>query len=251
MIPGFEEQLVGLTSDKPSDIAVTFPKDYGHVDLAGKDVTFKITVKQVLEGQLPELDDAFVAKFNIKEGGIEALKKDIKQNMERELERRISTMNREKTFDKLLEINKFDLPLALIDQEIADLKHEMYLRVFGHEHSENEHIPDFPRELFEEQATRRVHLALLFQEYVKKHAMSVDSSRVDAMIEKLAAAYEHPDELRAWYKGDKERLSEIESLVMEEMVSEKILEDAKTTKTTLDYESVMNPKKDSKSDKGE
>ncbi len=244
MIPGFEEGLVGAKKDKQFEIKVTFPKDYGHKDLAGKDTTFNITVKKVMEGQLPKLDDAFAALFNIKEGGIEALTKDIKQNMERELERKVSSMNREHTFNKLLEINKFDLPNALIDQEIGHLKHEMYHRVFGHEHTENEKIPDFPRALFEEQANRRVHLGLLFSEYVKKHNLTVDAARVDAMIEKFASAYESPEELRAWYKGNKERLAEIEALVMEELVSEKILEDAKIVKKKMEYNEVMNPKKD-------
>lgn len=250
MIPGFEESLVGGTINKPFDIKVDFPKDYGHKELAGREATFKITVKKLMEGKLPELDTAFAEKFNIKEGGVDALAEDIKQNMERELDRRVSSMNREKAFDKLLEMNKFDLPMALIDQEIAHLKHEMYHRVFGHEHSDNEQIPDFPRALFEEQATRRVHLGLLFSEYVKKHELKVEPARVDAMIEKLASAYESPDELRAWYQGNKERLAEIEALVMEEMVSEKILESAKVVKRKMDYEAVMNPKKDNE-DKGE
>lgn len=250
MIPGFEDGLIGGKIGKEFDIKVNFPKDYGHKELAGKEATFKITVKKVMEGQLPELNDDFAKKFNIADGGVDALKKDIKQNMERELERRVSSMNREKAFDRLLEKNKFDLPKALVDQEIEHLKHEMYHRVFGHEHSDNEQIPDFPRALFEEQANRRVHLGLLFSEYVKKHKMDVDPVRVEAMIEKFASAYESPDELRAWYKGNKERLAEIEALVMEEMVSEKILEDAKIVKIKMDYDAVMNPKKDNE-DKGE
>jgi trigger factor len=249
MIPGFEDGLIDAKKDNEFDLQVKFPKDYGHNDLAGKKATFKTTVTKIMEGKLPKLDEAFAEKFNIKDG-IETLTKDIKQNMERELEHRISSMNREKAFDKLLEKNKFDLPKALIDQEIGHLKHEMYHRVFGHAHSDNEQIPDFPRELFEEQATRRVHLGLLFSEYVKKHEMVVDKARVDAMIEKFASAYESPDELRAWYHGNKERLAEIEALVMEEMVAEKILEHAKVVKKKMDYDAVMNPKKD-KEEKGE
>ena len=250
MIPGFEDGLIGAELNKEFDLNVTFPKDYGHKELAGKKTLFKVTVTKVMEGKLPALDDAFAEKFNIKEGGAEALTRDIKQNMERELERRVSSMNREKAFEKLMEVNTFDLPKALIDQEIEHLKHEMFHRVFGQEHKENEQIPDFPRELFEEQAVRRVHLGLLFSEYVKKHEMMVDKARVDAMIEKLASAYESPDELRAWYQGNKERLGEIEALVMEEMVADKILEDAKIVKTKMEYDAVMNPKKDNE-DKGE
>jgi trigger factor len=142
----------------------------------------------------------------------------------------------------LMEINKIDLPLALIDSEIEQLKHDMYHRLFGHEHHENETIPDFPRELFEEQAKRRVHLGLLFSEYVKKHQIVADQEKVDAMIEKFAGAYEDPEELRAWYRSSKEHLAEIEALVMEEVVADKIAADAKIKYKSTDYDSVMNPK---------
>ena len=243
MIPGFEDGIIGGKIGKPFDIKVNFPEDYGHKDLAGKEATFKITVHKVMEGKLPELNDAFAEKFNIKEGGIEALKKDIKENMARELERRVSMMNREKLFDKLMEVNTIDLPVALIDKEIEHLKHDMYHRLFGHEHKENEQIPDFPRELFEEQAKRRVHLGLLFSEYVKKHEIVADKDRVNAMIDKFASAYESPDELRAWYQTSKEHMAEIEALVMEDMVADKIAEDAKLKYKNKDYDSVMNPKK--------
>lgn len=243
MIPGFEDGIIGGKKDKQFDITVTFPEDYGHNELAGKEALFKITIRNIMEGKLPELDDAFAEKFNIKEGGIEALKKDIKDNMVRELERRVGMMNREKLFDKLMEVNKIDLPLALIDREIEQLKHDMYHRLFGHEHHDNEKIPDFPRELFEEQAKRRVHLGLLFSEYVKKHQIVADKDKVDAMIEKFAGAYENPDELRAWYRSSKEHLAEIEALVMEEMVADKIAADAKIKHKVADYDSVMNPKK--------
>lgn len=243
MIPGFEDGIIGAKIDKPFEIKVTFPVDYGHKDLAGKETTFKITVNKVMEGKLPELDNTFAEKFNIKEGGVDALTKDIKENMSRELERRVNVMNREKLFDKLLEVNKIDLPVALIDKEIEHLKHDMYHRLFGHEHKDDEQIPDFPRELFEEQAKRRVHLGLLFSEYVKKHQIVAEKDKVNAMIEKFASAYESPDELRAWYQSSKENLAEIEALVMEDMVADKIAADAKIKHKKMDYDSVMNPKK--------
>jgi trigger factor len=250
MIPGFEEGIIGAKKDKPFEIKVNFPDDYGHKELAGKEATFKITVHKVMEGKLPPLDEAFADKFNIKEGGMDALSKDIKENMVRELERRVSSTNREKIFNKLMEVNVFDLPLALIDKEIEHLKHDMYHRLFGNEHSENETIPDFPRSLFEEQAKSRVHLGLLFSEYVKKHELVADKERVNAMIEKFASAYETPQELRDWYHGSKERLAEVEALVMEEMVAEKISENAKLIEKVQKYNEVMNPAKDSKT-KGE
>lgn len=244
MIPGFEDGLIGGAIDAPFEITVKFPEDYNHKELAGKDAMFQITIRKVMEGSLPELDDVFAEKFNILEGGIEALRKDIRDNMARELERRISSTNRERIFDKSMEINLFEVPTALVDKEIEHLKHDMYHRLFGHEHHDNEKIPDFPRALFEEQAKRRVHLGLLFSEYIKFHKLSADKERVNAMIEKYASAYEDPEELRAWYKENNERLAEIEALVMEEVVAEKMSEKAKITEKKTSYDDVMNPKKD-------
>lgn len=243
MIPGFEEAIIGAELNKTKSIEVTFPVDYAHDTLAGKATRFDITVKKILEGQLPVLDDAFAEQFNIKEGGVDALKVDIKTNMVRELERRVGSMNRTIIFDALLKNNPFDVPKALIDKEIEHLKHEMYHQIFGNHHSDNEKIPDFPRALFEDKALHRVRLGLLFAEYVKKHAITVNQDRVDAMIDNLAKAYEDPAELRAWYNDSKERRAEIEALVMEEIVSEKIIESAQTTQKVMTYSQLINSDK--------
>ncbi len=250
MIPGFEDGLFGLKENANKDLEVTFPQDYGHADLAGKAARFHVTVKKVMKGELPEVNDTFAQLFNIKDGGVDALRADIKDNMTRELTRRVSSVNREAIFDKLLEKNSFDIPEALIEQEIQHLKHEMYHQIFGNEHSDDEQIPDFPRSMFEAKAIRRVHLGLLFSEYVKKHHIEVDGSRVDAMIEMFASAYERPEEVRAWYKGNKERLAEIEALVMEELVADQIIATATVAPKSSSYDEIMNPQ-DKAENKGE
>lgn len=250
MIPGFEQGIIGAAIGKEMEINVTFPKDYNHEKLAGKDAMFKITVHEVFEGDLPPLDESFFEKFGIKEGGLDALKKDIRENMERMLERQVSSMNRDKVFKLLIEKNSITIPKALIENEISSLKHEMYHRIFGPKHSENEKIPDFPRELFEADATRRVHLGLVFSAYVKKHQMVVDKARIDDMINKLAGAYEDSSEFRESYYKDKQQMEQIEALVLEEMVSDKLLESLKVKEKKMSYEAIMNPQKN-KEDQGE
>lgn len=250
MIPGFEEGLIGAEIDKPLDIKVTFPADYNHAALAGKDATFKITVTAVEEGRLPELNDEFAARFGIMEGGMDALRKDLIENMTRLLGRQVSSMNRETIFSKLLEKNSIALPKALVDDEIEDLKHEMFHRVFGNKHTENEKIPDFPRELFEEKANRRVQLGLVFSEYVKKHEIKVDQARIDAMIDQMSGAYQDADELRKHYQSNKKQMEQLEALVLEEMVADKLLETMTIKPKKMSYDDVINPKKDNE-DKGE
>lgn len=241
MIPGFEEGIKGGKKAKPFDINVTFPEAYHSKELAGKAAKFTITLHQVFEGALPELDDAFATTFNIKEGGVEALKADIRKNMERELERRVKHQNREHIFDVFMEHNPIDLPAAMIDREIEHLKHEMYHRVFGHEHHADEKIPDFPRELFLDQAKKRVHLGLLFSEYVKKHDIKVEAGRVDSMIDTLASAFEAPEEFKNYYRTDKKRSAEIETLVLEEMVAERIASEGTVKTVNKGYDEIMNP----------
>lgn len=242
MIPGFEEGIIGAEISKPTEITVTFPADYNHEPLAGKNAMFKIMVNAIEEGQLPELDDAFAEQFGIDEG-IDALKKDISENMTRMLERQLSSMNRDVVFSKLLEKNKIELPASLVDEEIHELKHEMFHRIFGPRHSENEKMPDFPREMFEEQAKRRVQLGLVFSAYVKKHQLTVDNDRIDAMIEKMAGAYDNPDELRDHYRKNERQMEQLKSLALEELVAEKLMSSMALTEKVMDYESVINPSK--------
>lgn len=239
MIPGFEDGLIGHSAGDTFKLDIKFPDDYGHKELAGQDTSFEIKVNAVKAGVRPELDDEFASLFNIKEGGIEALRNDIQKNMSRELAKRISSINRERIFDTFIEKNQFEIPNAMVDEEIKHLKHEMYHRIYGHHHSDNEKIPDFPRELFEDNAKRRVKLGLLCSEYVKKHELNVDETRVDAMLDKLAEAYDEPNEVHDWYRADKDRIADIEALVMEELISEKMLEDAVVVEKVMDYESVM------------
>ncbi len=243
MIEGFESGLIGAKLNTPVELNLTFPEQYHEASLAGKPARFNVTVRAIKAGELPPLDESFAALFNVKDGGIDALKKDIKQNMERELARRVSNLNRERVFEALLAQNVFDVPTALVDQEIEHLKHEMYHRIFGHEHSDNEKIPDFPRELFEEQAVRRVRLGLLFADYVKKHKLEVSPERVDQMIETLSTAFDDPQELRQWYRAKRERMAEIESLVMEEIAAEKMIEQCNKVMVEKTYDAVMNPPK--------
>lgn len=251
MIPGFEDGIKGAKAGEDIEIKVTFPEDYGQKDLAGKEATFKIKVNSVLAGKLPELNDAFAEKFNIKEGGVDALKKDIRQNMERELERRLSSVNRDRLFASLMKTNPIELPNVMIDKEIEHLKHEMFHRVFGHQHRDDEKIPDFPRELFEEEAKKRVHLGLLFSKYVEKHNIEPDDARVNETLDKLATAYVDPDEFRDYYTQNAERLGEIKALVTEEMVASKIGESAKLVEKQKSYDEVMNPKQSNEDEEGE
>ncbi|MCH9718104.1 MAG: trigger factor [Gammaproteobacteria bacterium] len=241
VLPALEKALIGVEINKQDDYTVDFPADWHDASFAGRTLTFKLTVHQILEGTLPAIDDELAKTLNVKKGGVKALKEDVKGHMKRVLERRVNELNRETTFDVFLNLNTFDLPVSLIDEEIKHLQHDFYHEVFGSEHSDDEKIPDFPRNLFEERAIRRVHLGLLFAEYVKQENITADDEGITAMIEKAAESYDDPDEVRKWYRDDSKRMAEVEALVIEERAAEKLIKNAKVTNKAMDYEAVMNP----------
>lgn len=245
MIPGFEAEVEGLKLGEEKEFNITFPKEYGHKDLAGQEVTFKIKLHKVSESAKPELNEEFVKQFDLKESGVEAFLEDVKKNMERELDKALTNMNKEKVFEAFLVKNPCDVPQALIDNEIQGLKKDMLQRVFGNQKVDLSKLPQLPDSMFVEQAKRRVHLGLLFSEYVKLHDLKPDQERVDAMLETLALSYQDPEELKSWYRGSKDRMQNLESAVLEEMAVEKMLQAAKVIHVEKDYEAVMNPKPES------
>jgi trigger factor len=242
MIPGFEEGLVGLKAGDEKDLIVTFPENYGKDELSGKEACFKIKVHKVLEGQLPEVSEDFIKKFESTSDNVEDFKAEIKKNMSRELDRQLNQTNKDKVFTAMLDKNAIDLPKALIDREIAQLKQDMVKRVFGAQQPKNMKMPNLPDEMFIEQAKRRVHLGLLISEYVKKHDLKASPERVDAWLEAHAQSYDNPEEVMKWYRESKERMTEVEAIVVEDQVMEKMLEGATVKNVEESYDSVMNPK---------
>lgn len=241
MIPGFEKGIIGHKAEESFDIEVTFPEDYQQEDLAGKQARFAIDLLKVQEATLPELNDEFASKFGIEEGGIDALKDDIRRNMIRELEKRLSETNRDNVFDAFLKENSFDIPNALVDNEIEQLKKDMFRRIFGSEKPQAG-MPDLPGDMFREQAEKRVKLGLLFAEYVKQFEIEPTDAQVNDKIETLASAYENSEAFIKHYKSDKNAIESIRSLVIEEIVADKLLESGEKVEKVMDYDSVMNPK---------
>ncbi|MCF7983057.1 MAG: trigger factor [Thiohalocapsa sp.] len=219
MISGFEEQLVGASAGDERDVEVTFPEDYPAEHLAGKQAHFKVRVKEVAEAVLPEIDADMIRSFGVEDGNVEKFRADIRQNMERELKQRIEANVKNQVMDALVEANPVDLPAVLVAEEVKALK-EQTLRGAGGATME---LPD---SLFEESARRRVALGLIIAEAAKRHDISPVPERVRAAVDEMASTYETPQAVVDYYYADRQRLASVESLVVEEMVVEHMLEQA-------------------------
>lgn len=237
MIAGFEEALVGAKPGDELQLDLNFPEDYGYREVAGKPVQFSVVVRQVEESVLPELDDEFVSAFGISEGGVDALRREVRANMERELEQRIKNVIKQRVMDKLLELNPIDLPQALIQQEAQALAHQM---------RQNLQLPadqagNLQPSMFEVQAKKRVALGLLIAELVHRNGLKVDAVAVRRQVEQVAATYEQPEEVMRWYYADQRRLAEMENLVLEEAVVDWVMAQSKVDDRNTTFDEVMNP----------
>ena len=235
MIPGFEDGIVGKTAGMEFEIDVNFPEDYHAENLKGKAAKFAIKVNKVEARELPELNE-FVSKFGVAEGGVEALKAEVRKNMERELKQAVKNRIKEQAIDGLVEQNEIDVPAALIDQEIQVLRQQAAQRFGGNP----EAAAQLPRELFEEQAKRRVVVGLLLGEVIKSEELKADDEKVKAIIEEMATAYEDPSEVIAYYEQNEQMMNNMRNVALEEQAIDAIIAKAQVSEKEVSFNELMN-----------
>lgn len=236
MIPGFEDGVVGHRTGEEFVVEVTFPQDYHAENLKGKAAKFDIVLKKVEERELPEFTEEFIKRFGVEDGSIAGLRTEVRKNMERELKGAVRNRIKSQTIDGLVDANNIDVPAALIDGEIDVLRRQAAQRFGGNENQALE----LPRELFEEQAKRRVVVGLLLGEVIRTHELKADESRVNALIEDMASAYEDPKEVIEFYSKNKELMDNMRNVALEEQAVEALLEKAKVTEVATNFSALMN-----------
>lgn len=238
MIAGFEEQLVGAKAGDELTLSLNFPEDYHVKDLAGKPVQFATTVSKVEEPVLPELNDEFATEFGVKEGGLAALRQQVRENMEREVQQTVTARVKEQVFDGLMGLDLLEVPKSLVDSEIDTLvkQRQQAMQQYGSAGQ----LQDVDPAQFESQAVRRVSLGLILSEVIQNNSITVPPARLREAVEKLAASYERPEEVVKYYYGDKDRLKEVENVTLEEMAVEAVLEQAKVSDKPTSFDALMN-----------
>ncbi|OOR84228.1 trigger factor [Moraxella canis] len=241
MIPGFEDGMKGMKAGEEKTITVTFPEDYQAEHLAGKEAQFVITVKEVKAATLPELNEEFFELFGVTEGGLDKLKADVRKNMEREVKHAGRNQVKQAAFDALLEKNEFDVPKAMLDQEI-DRQRQLMLNRFAQQFGANPATFDsnmLPNELFEDQALRAVRLGVLVSQIIDAQKLEVDQERVTAFIAEAAENYEDPAEVIEYYTNDQAQRAQVESVVLEDQVVDYLLSQAKVSDKEVKYQELL------------
>lgn len=240
MIPGFEDGVVGMSAGEEKVLSLTFPEDYQVENLKGAEVEFTVTLHEVSERVLPELNDEFFAGFGVEEGGEEKFRADVKENMEREKERVIKNRLKTDVLDALLEKNPIDVPSSLVTAEV-DVLRQQAAQQYGQLSGNLDIKSLLPDELFRERAQKRTALGLLVSDVVKSHGVKVDRDRVRSMVESIAATYEDAESVVEYYMSNRELLAGVEAAVLEELVVELLLEKAEISDKTVSYQELIKP----------
>ena len=241
MIPGFEDGLIGAKKGETRVVNISFPAEYHVENLRGKPVEFTITVHNIEEPKLPALDDAFAKKMGVDEG-IDELKKKIKDRMEAEIKEAAHQALKTAVFDKLMGLNIIEAPSALVDAEIQNLQHMMRqrMRSFNPNMTEAQmNAMPMAREMFVDEAKKRVILGLLLAEVIKANTITVDQERVKKQIEKMAANHPNSAEVISMYNKNDRLRSEIEAYILEEQAVEALLTKATVSTVKKNYDALI------------
>jgi len=238
MLKEFEDAVRGMKAGESKTFPLAFPADYHGKDVAGKQADFLVTVKKIEAANLPEVNDALAKTLGIADGTVEALRADIKANLEREVKFRLLARNKQAVMDALVSKAELDLPNASIQAEIGRLVEgaRADLKQRGIKDADKAPIPD---DVFRPQAERRVRLGLVVAELVRANELQAKPEQLKAHIEELAASYEKPAEVVRWYFGDQNRLAEVEGVVIENNVTEFVLSKAKVTEKSVSFDELM------------
>ncbi|HKM43220.1 MAG TPA: trigger factor [Limnochordia bacterium] len=215
-IPGFEEQLVGIEIGETKDVQVTFPEEYHAEDLAGKEATFTVTIKELKEKFLPEIDDEF-AKDISEHATLDELKAEIRKNLEDEGTRRTTQQLENKLLELIADDSPVEIPKSMLEHQAGHLldyflqnmqrqgfNEEMYLEMTGQSREDLE-------EQFEPQAKTQIVQDLILGAIIEQEEIKVTDDEIEARIqESMASAGELTPELeermREYWNSQREAL---------------------------------------------
>ncbi|WP_437559968.1 trigger factor [Acidithiobacillus sulfuriphilus] len=227
LLPELEGALTGLRAGAEKDVEITFPEDYHQKEFAGKTAQFHLLIKDVAEPQLPEIDAAFALSLGIEDGEVETLRREVRENLEREA-RRISEMRlKTQVLELLIQGNTPDLPRRLIAQEVERLQKEAK--------EAGTQVPDNVEEL----ARRRVTLGLVMSEIARREQLRAERQEVAKVIEEIAEQYEDPEEVMTWYRRNPEQLGEAEAMALEAKVVAWVLERVTVTDEPVSFNQLI------------
>ncbi|MEE1172746.1 MAG: trigger factor [Ruminococcus sp.] len=193
-IPGFEEQIVGHSTDEEFSIFVTFPESYQVEELAGKEAEFKIKLHEIKTKELPEVDDEFVKDVSEKET-LDEYKEELKETIAERLKDDAEKDVNDKIADSLIELVEGDIPEAMFDNQTNEMIRDFDMRLRSQGMDMKTYMEymgmtnDSLKEAYREGAEKRVKLRLALEAIARKEGLEATEEDINAEYEKLSEAY--------------------------------------------------------------
>lgn len=240
MISGFESGIVGMSAGEQKTLHLSFPESYHNEALKGAAVEFTVTLNKVQQLIPAEINEELFSKYGVDEGGEEQFRKEVGENMARELKNAIQTKVKQQVMDAVLDAHKsLEVPKALVDQEVNGMRNQMFQQFGGSNQPNLDLASLLPDSMFTENAQRRVKLGLVLAEYISRYELKPDGAKVRETIEELASTYQNPQEVIDYYYANHQQLAAVESKILEDQVVEKLLESANVTLKDCSYQEAI------------
>lgn len=239
LLPDFENAIIGMKAGETKSFDMTFPADYQAEKVAGKPATFTITLHKVEEQHLPEIDANFAKLLGIEDGDVDKLKVEIRDNLEREIKRRLMLRNKDSAMATLLKVTQLEIPKALLDAEAQSLMQQTLRDMKKRRMEMPKGEESLPLELFTERAQKRVKLSLILTELVEKYDLHAKPEQVKALIQDYAQSYDNPEEVVQWHYNDPARLQDAENLVLEDNVVVWVTDTVQVTEKVMEFNVLM------------
>lgn len=229
-MPELEEGLKGVAAGEQRTLNVVFPAGHSNKKLAGQSAELHLSIKAVEERSLPEVDAEFCRLYGVEQGGLEQMRREVRESMERELGEVVRNRVRGQLLEALYRENPLEVPQGLIDEQVQQLQIDTARRLGIRDARQ---LP--AREAFVEPARRRVALGLLVSHIVQSQGIKVDRARVQARLDELALGYPNPEEARRALQQNQDAIRQLESATLEEQVVDWLLERAKITDKPMSF----------------
>ncbi len=238
MLAQFDQSVRGMKVGDSKTFPLQFPADYQGQEVAGKEADFLVTMKKIEAQHLPEVDEAFAKTLGIQNATVEGLRADVKKNLEREVKFRVQARNKAAVMDALAKAAELELPKALVDGELERLVQGARADLKQRGVKDADTAP-MPPEIFKLQAERRVRLGLVVGELVRANKLQARPDQLQKHIEEMSQSYEKPAEVMRWYLGDRQRMADVEAVVVENNVTEFVLARVKVVDKVLPFDELM------------
>ncbi len=227
LIPGFEEQLIGMNKGETREITVAFPGDYNNKDLAGKDGRFTVTLKEVKKKVLPELNDDF-AKDIGDHKTVDELKARIREDLDVRKKNEAAAAQREEVMNKLVDAHTFDVPEGMVEKELMGMARSQAMRAARQGMDlKNFDIAQF-RLTNRDLAVKRVKGLLLLDLIADRENIEVTDDEVNAALAAAArSAGQKMEEVRKYYDSQEGGLDSLKISLIHEKTLSHLLSKAK------------------------